>query len=128
MSNKIVNDILQRRLKDKWADQTPIVYDNMNYKPVRGKAFIRCVLDAVESQQMSMLCTRTEYLFTVQVFTPSDEGVDNNLTLSDDVIAAFIGYSEDTLIVLRAYSERTGEEEEWHQRNIRITLTYDNHI
>ncbi len=128
MSNKTVNDILQRRLNDTWGGQTPIVYDNMDFTPTRGEAFIRCVLDAVESRQISMKCTRTEYVFTVQVFTPSNEGVDYNLILSDDVINTFMGYSEDDLIVLNSYTERTGEEEEWHQRNVRITLTYDNHV
>ncbi len=127
MSNKIVNDILQQRLEDYWAGQTPIAYDNINYSPKRGISFIRCVLDAVESVQMSMHCTRTEYLFTVQVFTPSNTGVDRNLIMADDVTAIFSGYSEGNLIVNSSYTERTGEEEEWTQRNVRIRLTYDYH-
>ena len=128
MSNVIVNDILQKRLNAVWNNRTPIVWDNLNNTPVLGEAFIRCVLDAVDSSILSMSCTRTAYLFTVQIFTPSDDGVDPNLVLADIITSIFSNYIDGHLIVKRIYTERVGEEEQWHQRNVLIDLTYDNHL
>jgi len=126
MSNQIVNDILEKRLNTEWVNRTPIAWDNLDYTPVRGEAFIRSILEAIGSDLMGITCLRVDYLYTIQVFTPSNEGVTSNLILADYVTAIFKNFGEGHLTVHQIATQRVGDEEEWHQRNVLIDVTYDN--
>lgn len=126
MSSDAVRLILERRLATEWGSRTPIHWDDTNDKPVVGVAFIRCTLDGIDSEPISMNCDRDFDLFTIQVLTPKGLGSENSWELSDEVARIFRRYSEGTLVVNKVVNERVGKHDEWYQRNVLVDTQYDN--
>jgi hypothetical protein len=119
-----VNEILVNRLRDQWMNRTEIAWDNVKFTPKRGEAFIRYTLDCYDSDAINIQCQKLYYLLTLQVFTPTSEGPDESLVLSEYLRDIFVGFRVDKLTVVNIRSERVGEEEEYYQRQVLIDLTF----
>lgn len=128
MSSNKARRILESRLADKWGNTTPIYWDDINDKPVPGQAFIRCTLDAVDSETISIKCQRNYDTFSIQVFTPKGSGSEDNFALCDSLVQIFRGYTEENLICTRTLNERVGKENEWYQRNVTVDTQYDDYV
>ena len=125
MSDQIVSGILENRLNDEWGSLTPIAWENVEYTPSRGVAFIRPILDGIDAINLSVHCQRYFYLFTIQVFTPASESTQNNLMYVDAIKNIFRNFSQGNLFARKLYAERATSEKEWYQRNVLIDITYD---
>lgn len=126
MSHETVTDTLEQQLKLWWGTRTPIAWDNLDYTPTIGVAYIRSTIEMVDSEPLGIGCSRDYYLYTIQVFTPSNKGVRSNLILIDHITDIFKNFIQNDLTVHKIVPERVGEEEEWHQRNVLIDVMYDN--
>jgi len=127
MTSEDVRNAIEVRLQDNWAT-TPIAWDNVSYKPVRGTPFIRCQMEEVFSEIKGLSCTSVNGLLTIQVFTPAKEGTENNIQNADALVALFQGFSVDTLVMLSGRIERAGSEDNWHQRNVQIDYKFDKYF
>ncbi len=127
MSDK-VRQILENRLNSEWASRTPISWDDFKYNPIVGVEFIRCTLDGIFADTLSLRCQREQYLFTIQVFSPYGDGASGNMVLTDQLTDIFLGFSEEYLTVQGVVAERVGIDKEWYQRNVLIEVQYDNHF
>ena len=84
-----VRQILDTRLATQWGVLTPIIWDDVDYIPEVGTQFIRCTLDGIASEILSMSCQREFYLLTIQVFTVAGKGSSFNLELADQLVEIF---------------------------------------
>ena len=120
-----VRKILVERLDSVWNNRTFIAFDNIDYYPKVGESFIRCVLNGVYAAPIALGCQREQYLFVVQILTPSIQGEGLNMQYSDVIATGFVGFSFGNLTIDRLISERVGTTKEWYQRNTLIDLHYD---
>ncbi len=127
MSNE-VRQILEDQLILAWGTTTPITWDDDPRVPRLGVDFIRCTLDGLDAQNISIKCQRENYLFTVQVFTKADKGSESNMALVDLIKKTYFGFSRGTLICKSVIDERVGAFNEFYQRNVLIDIQYDNHV
>lgn len=124
--------LLEKRLKDNWA-LTPIAFDNVEYVPKRGEAFIRATITQTLSELTSIPTdgygsgNYREYgLLTLQVFTPKNEGSRPNAVLADGLAALYRGYNEARLFCNEARVNRIGSSDEFYQTNVLVEFYYDN--
>lgn len=106
---------------------TPIKWDATRRRPLIGVSFIRCQVDGIGSRNLSLSCRREDYLFTIQVLVASEEGSRGCAILSDTIENGFKNYAEGYLLCKESFSQRVGDEKEWHQRNVTINVQYDQH-
>ena len=127
MSNE-VSQILEDRLIAEWNARTPITWDETGRKPTVGVDFIRCTLDEIDAETISIGCTREYHLFTIQVFTKADKGRSDSMTLTAELKRIFSSYAHLTLLCTKAIDQRVGSFDSFYQRNVLIDVQYDNHI
>ena len=128
MSNNSVRQILEARLNTEWAGRTPIYWDDINDRPQVGVPFIRCTLDGIDSENISIGCQRDYDLFVIQVFTPKGAGTESNFLLCDALTTMFRGYADQQLLCTKVVNERVGKSNEWYQRNVVIDTQYESYF
>ncbi len=127
MSTEAVRAILEARLQTEWGVTTPIVWDNVNYTPKLGTPYIDCQLEGVFSVIKSAKCQRKHYLFTIDVYTPSNTTAKTAMEHTDTLETMFYGFASGYLTVQTTHSERVGTLKEWHHRVVLIDLFFDQH-
>lgn len=125
MSSEAVRAIIEAKLTIGWAATTPITWDNVDRIPTPGTDFIACLMSCVNTETKGLTCQRESYIVTIEVYTPHGEGTTGNMVLADTLTAMFFNYISGNLTVNKVRTERIGDKEEWHQRNVIIELTYD---
>lgn len=127
MSIQKVNASIENYLQVAWAGRTEIAWENVSYVPTRGVPYIKTSLFGNGSTNISRTCVRQFYVLTIQVFTPAEEGTEENYTYAQELERLFLSMIEAHLDVTSAYSERAGDDNEWFQSNVTIEFQYDNH-
>ena len=126
-----VTQTLERRLQNNWA-LTPIAFDNVEYVPRRGEAFVRGTITQTLSEMTTIPANNSEGnyreygLLTIQVFTPKNEGSRPNAVLADGVAALYRGYQEGRLYCGAPRVNRIGSSDEFYQTNVLVEFYYDN--
>lgn len=127
-ANETVSTILETRLKTEWGVTTPIWFDNVDYKPEEGTAYIKPSLEGTISENKGPSCTRKHYMFRIAVITPQGEGDSPNSILCDTLETIFEKFQSGNLSVQNARTERSGQDKEWFKRRVIIELFYDHFI
>jgi len=127
MSSNTVRQLLETRLNSEWGASTVIFWDDSNKVPKTGVPYIRCTLDGIDSENLSITCVRDFDLLTIQVFTPKGAGAGANLLLCDELVRIFRNYAISTLLCFKVVNERVGNYKEWYQRNVIIDVQTDTH-
>jgi hypothetical protein len=104
---------------------TDIAWEGRPYTPKRGTPFVRPILQAPDSEVIGPSCVRVRYLYTVQVFYPYGQGVEEALKAADVIAAGFRGFRTGDLTVHSVHIDRGPEEEEWCHRLVLIEVTND---
>lgn len=126
-----ITQALEKRLQDNWA-LSPIAFDNVEYVPRRGEAFIRATITQTSAEATTIPANNQEGnyrefgLLTIQVFTPQNEGSRPNAVLADGVAALYRGYQEGRLFCYSARVNRIGSSDEFYQTNVLVEFYYDN--
>lgn len=123
MSLVNVQTILEQRLEAIWAAQTNIFWDNTKQR--QDAAYICPTLDQLDDEPLGIGCSREIYQFTIQVIVRKDIGSKLINEYSDLLVTSFRNYASGNLLCKEALSVRAGNEEEWFQRNVEITVQFD---
>lgn len=122
---------IEQLIRDNWV-ATPIAWDNVEYVPVAGTAFVRVTITQVDAVLTTGNALTGNYresgLITVQVFTPHDQGGQINAELSTDMQNILRGYSIDRLYIQAPRVVRVGQYKEFFQNNVLTEFYYDNCI
>lgn len=120
-----VNSLIENRLFYNWVT-TPIDYDNVEYKPVRGNSFVRLAIEWVDSQAVSIggLSRGAGYV-DVSIFAPSNTGVQLINALADEIASLYNKWAYEGLRFRVARTVRVGQQEEWYQLKVLIPFTFD---
>ncbi len=118
--------IIESRLIDNWL-ATPIDFDNVGFKPVRGTAFIRVQVVWVDTTNVSVggMDRGTGYVL-FSIFTPVGEGSKQALAYADQLAFLYNRYTSGNLTCNSASTNRIGQVEEWYQVNALVPFKYDN--
>jgi len=119
------NLIIEQRLADTWA-ATPIDYDNVEFNPVVGQAFVRLQVEWVESAITSIGGrVKGEGYIDLSIFVPSNTGTQLVSSYADILAGIFNKYREGALECRAARTQRVGKQEEWYQMKVIIPFKYD---
>lgn len=119
------NTLIEDRLRALWTD-TLIDWDNVEFKPVRGTAFVRLQIEWVDANVVSVSGRdRGEGYINLSVFIPSNTGTEAISTICDDLATIFNKYDTGNLRFKIARTIRVGEQEQWYRRDVIIPFTYD---
>lgn len=122
---KEANDLIEARLFDNWVT-TPIDYDNVEYNPVRGTAFVRLQIEWTSTDVISIggLARGVGYI-DLSIFVPNNTGTSMVNGLADNLASLFNKWKSGGLKCLAARTLRVGKQEEWYQLKVTIPFTYD---
>lgn len=122
---KEANDAIEAHLSNNWGD-TPIDFDNVNYRPVRGTAFVRLQIEWANSVAISIggLSRGSGYI-DLSIFVPVNTGVAIVNGLADDLAALYNKWQTGGLRFLVGRTQRVGQQEEWYQLKVLVPFTYD---
>ena len=121
---------IEARLQTNWTT-TPISWDNVPYDPNPAQAFIRCMIDEVDSQQVSMAttpCHRVTGLIHVMVLVPTNTGTNTARGYADSLAAIFRNADFSGVKCLSPRIRRVGDLGEYYQLSVLTPFTYDQYL
>lgn len=126
MSEEYVRRVIEERIQSIWGSTTPIAWDDSEFKPSAGVAFIRPFFESISSENIAIKCERNYYLLTIEVNTPKGIGSSQNLQYADTLKNAFVYQTFEGVKFENGTVRRTGHIKEWYQRRVLINLYYNN--
>lgn len=113
------------RLDDNW-NETPIDFDNMEFVPIRGIAFIRLQIQWAVTELTSIGGrAKGEGFIDISIFVPSKTGTRRAARMADDLSYIFNRWASGTLEFKAATVQRVGEYNEWFQIKVLVPFKYD---
>lgn len=126
MSEAIVKQVIEDHLLGFWGTTTAIAWDDIEFSPVIGQAFIAPMFECVQSQNIAIGCERDHYLLQVAVSTPSGDAGVNNAAYCDTIKNNFINRNVSGVSFKTGRIVKKGSAKEWYTRAVLIECFYDN--
>lgn len=122
---EVANTLIEDRLRDSWSD-TDIDWDNVEFTPVRGTAFVRLQTEWVDANVISIGGRNrgTGYI-NLSVFVPSNTGTVTVSNMADSLSAIFNKWESGNLKFLVARTVRIGEQNQWYRLDVLVPFLYD---
>lgn len=125
------NIAIEQKFYAVWSSRTPIDWDNIDYEPVTGTAWVRFrILDGF-GQQMSTGAVplhRNSGIIDIAIFVPQGTGTDVAKGHADFAAAIFRGWSSGGVTCRSPYIMRGGDVSGWHQINVTVPFFRDEYI
>jgi hypothetical protein len=122
-----IRTAIESRLKTNWAT-TAIAWDNVEYNPVASTAFIRLIVDEVDSRQISMAtvpCHRAIGLIHIMIMVPTNTGTATARGYADSLSDIFRNADFSSIKCMSPRIRRVGDVGEHYQYSLLIPFTYD---
>lgn len=115
-----INNSFSQRMST-WVE-TPIAWDNVDYKPTDGQEWIRCTLLPSTTENNELGQSKINYgIFWIQIFVPRLTGTGRAYELADMLDALFSNVQFDDIVCYASDVQRTGDEgHDWYQLNVRV--------
>lgn len=123
-----VRKILVTRLETVINSSYPIVYDNSPSYNGGEQAFIKCMLDQIDSEIISKKCQRELFNFVAQINTDEKVGDGLSARISKLIKDGFFTYIESGVKCMTVEDRRIGVIDGWYRRNVTITVKYNNNV
>lgn len=123
MSYATEGTAIRSRFNTAWGATTPIAWPNVNFTPPSGEPWVRFSVKTSDADEIGMNSGGTrryrhEGMVAIQVFTPSNEGPGEALTLAEQVCAIFRGVVADGIRYGAPYVTEAGiDSAGWYQVN-----------
>ena len=112
-----IREAIEARLSDNWTS-TDISWDNVPYTPEANTAFIRLMIDEVDSRQVSMAdtpCHRIFGIIHIPIMVPVGTGTDTAKGYSDALGDIFRNADFSSIICRSPKTVRVGDVGEHYQ-------------
>lgn len=117
--------IIEERLRDNWVE-TPIDYDNVEYNPIRGTAFVRLQIEWTSTNLTSITGrAKGEGYIDLSIFVETNTGSIAVNAFADSLSLLYNRFMSGRLICGAARTVRVGEQDNWYQLKVQIPFTYD---
>lgn len=118
---------IEQRLANNWSS-TDIAWDNIDYQPTSETAFIRCLVEEVDSRQVSSQttpCHRVVGYIHIMIMVPTNTGTNTARGYADDIAAIFRNANFSDIQCTSPRIERVGDIGEWFQYSVLIPFWAD---
>ena len=115
-----IRQAIEVRLAANWST-TDIAFDNIDYTPVANTAFIRCIIDEVDTNQINMAttpCHRTIGLIHLMIMVPTGTGTATARGYADDLADIFRNASFSGIQCQSPKIRRVGDVGEYFQYSV----------
>jgi uncharacterized membrane-anchored protein len=122
-----IRSAIEARLNTNWTS-TPIAWDNVPYTPDANTAFIRLIIDEVDSQQASMAtipCHRILGLIHVMIMVPINTGTNTARGHADTIAGIFRNANFSSIQCQSPRIRRVGDIGEWYQYSVLVPFYYE---
>lgn len=125
---------IRTRLNTEWANATPIAFPNVSFNPPSPPSvWIRLTVNDGESQQIDIgskpATIRYAGVIFVQIFTVSNKGDAEALTLADNVKTIFNNWNGVNVVCRAAKIINVGNDGQgWYQVNVAIPFIRDEQL
>ena len=123
MSDLIVRNIVEQRLKNNWV-LTDIDYENIKYVPKRGTPFITPYISEMDSDVKGIKCQVKLYTILIEVRVPKNKGTITMDSYIRELKGLLGGYQEGNFYCLKGHAERVGGAQQWYQKNVIFQCKY----
>ncbi len=119
--------LIEDKLRAEWL-QTLIDWDNVEFTPARGTAFVRLQIEWLDNAIATVGGTRTKAngYTNVSVFVPTNTGTQAVSKMADDLALIFDKWDTGELKFKVATIQRVGQQEQWFRLDVITPFTYDN--
>ncbi len=122
---EVANTLIEEKLRADWID-TLIDWDNVEFNPVRGVAFIRLQTEWVGTLSISVGGRdRGAGYVNVSIFVPANTGTESATVMADQIAAIFNKWESGGLRFNVAKTRRIGQQEQWYRLDVEIPFAYD---
>ena len=137
MSYALERQTIESRFNTQWAAATPIAWDNVEYVPTPGTAFVAISILNADAFQASIggiggygQLHRFNGIININIFTPEGTGTATARGYADTAAAIFRSWSSSIAtsqkITCRSpYITSIGEKEGWYQLNVTVPFFRD---
>jgi len=118
-------ELIEARLKANWTD-TLIDWDNVEFNPVTGTAFIRLQIEWTDTNTKSIGGRNVGEGYTnISIFYPYNKGIAKISKMADDIAAIFDKWDIGPLKFKVSRTVRIGQQEEWYRLDVITPFTYE---
>jgi len=122
-----IRGAIESRLYNNWTS-TAIAWDNVSYTPNANTAFIRLIIDEVDSQQSSISttpCHRIIGLIHVMIMVPINTGTNTAREYADRIADIFRNASFSDVRCQSPRLRRVGDIGEWYQYSVLVPFYFE---
>jgi len=127
MSFDLIREKVFARLAANYTD-TGIAYENKEFDPVSGAAWIRATIQEADSSVAGLGSTnlyRNPGIISIQVFTKLGGGTKEGNDIAESIVSIFNGATFDGINCRASSIDRVGESEGWYQLNVTTPYYWD---
>jgi len=124
MTYKSEQSAIETRFKANYT-LTPVKYDNVDYKPVAGTAWVELEVHTGDQVPVSLggpgdVLYRNTGIISIQVRTALNIGTQTGKNIADVCAAVFRGTTFSSITCFGASVTRLGKDDEWFLHNVSI--------
>ena len=120
-----ITSLIEDQLRDNWTD-TLVDWDNVEFKPERGTAFIRLQTEITNANPISIgRRDRAAGYINVSIFVPANTGSVQVNILADKIGVIFNRWITTAIKFGIARTQRIGQQESWYRIDVIVPFTYD---
>ena len=120
-----ITSLVENQLRDNWAD-TLVDWDNVEFTPVIGTAFIRLQIEITNADSISIgRRDRADGYINVSIFVPANTGSVQANAFVDKIGVIFNRWITTAIKFGIARTQRVGQQESWYRLDVVVPFTYD---
>lgn len=119
---------IESRFSQNWENQLPVAWENLDYVPTPGHAFVRAFVlenDSFQTSIGSTPCVRNLGRINIQVWTPANTGTRAGRDYAVEILSYFRCKAFDGVVCDSGLLVNMGIKGEWHRFVVSVGFHFD---